>query len=121
MSEVTKETRQALAERLRKVVGEIRRKPYPISDLIPLLTQAADELDIQCKPESKGTLYLGACITDETLYACVMRKEGDVTEFVANAKMDVRSLYSHDYIAKLTNSRSNLDSVRNNTTKTEEE
>lgn len=33
------------AERLRKVIAEIRRKPYPISDLIPLLDKAATELE----------------------------------------------------------------------------
>lgn len=33
------------AHRLREVCKDIRRKPLPISDLIPLLQQAADELD----------------------------------------------------------------------------
>lgn len=33
------------AHRLREVSKEVRRKPYPIADLIPLLQQAADELD----------------------------------------------------------------------------
>lgn len=33
------------AHRLREVCKEIRRKSYPIADLIPLLQQAADELD----------------------------------------------------------------------------
>jgi len=33
------------SEQLRKVVLEIRRKPYPIKDLIPLLDKAATELE----------------------------------------------------------------------------
>lgn len=41
----TKETREALSARLRKAVADIRRKPFPISDLIPLLTESADALD----------------------------------------------------------------------------
>jgi hypothetical protein len=32
--------------RLRKLVDDIRRKPFPISDIIPLIQEAADELDI---------------------------------------------------------------------------
>lgn len=34
-----------VADRLREVVKEVRRRPYLISDLIPLLCEAADELD----------------------------------------------------------------------------
>jgi hypothetical protein len=34
-----------LAERLRTVIKEIRRKPYPIRDLIPLLGEAARYID----------------------------------------------------------------------------
>lgn len=34
-----------LTQDLRHAVFEIRRKPYPISDLIPLLQRAADQLD----------------------------------------------------------------------------
>lgn len=34
-----------LSKDLRKVIRDIRRKPYPIKDLIPLLQQAADQLD----------------------------------------------------------------------------
>jgi len=33
------------AQDLRKVIGEIRRRPYPIKDLIPLLDRAATELE----------------------------------------------------------------------------
>lgn len=33
------------AEHLRKVIAEIRRKPYPIADLIPLLDEAAGQLE----------------------------------------------------------------------------
>lgn len=36
---------ETIAQRLRKIIGEIRRKPYPIKDLIPLLDQAATELE----------------------------------------------------------------------------
>jgi uncharacterized protein YbaR (Trm112 family) len=31
----------SLAQRLRTVILDIRRKPYPIKDLIPLLAEAA--------------------------------------------------------------------------------
>lgn len=33
------------AQELRKVITEIRRKPYPIANLIPLLDKAATELE----------------------------------------------------------------------------
>lgn len=36
---------ETTAQQLRRVVAEIRRKPYPISDLIPLLDKAATELE----------------------------------------------------------------------------
>jgi len=36
---------ETTAQQLRRVVAEIRRKPYPISDLIPLLDRAATELE----------------------------------------------------------------------------
>jgi hypothetical protein len=40
------------AKKLRQVILEIRRKPYPIKDLIPLLGQAATELELkEKKPE----------------------------------------------------------------------
>jgi hypothetical protein len=42
--------REALAERLRNTVKDIRRKPYPISELIPLLVQAADTLSQPAQP-----------------------------------------------------------------------
>lgn len=35
----------SIQERLRKVIGEVRRKPYPIKDLIPLLDEAATKLE----------------------------------------------------------------------------
>jgi hypothetical protein len=35
----------SLQDRLRKVCSEIRRKPTPLSDLIPLLQEAADKID----------------------------------------------------------------------------
>ena len=38
-------------ERLRAVAQDIRRKPYPISDIIPLLTQAADVLESTLTPK----------------------------------------------------------------------
>lgn len=44
MTTTEKKQREALVERLRSTIQDIRRKPYPISDLIPLLTQAADAL-----------------------------------------------------------------------------
>lgn len=34
-----------LSERLRMVCNEIRRNKMPLADLIPLLQQAADEID----------------------------------------------------------------------------
>lgn len=36
---------ETTAQQLRRVVLEIRRKPYPIADLIPLLDKAAIELE----------------------------------------------------------------------------
>lgn len=42
---MTEELKQLpLADRLRFTALEIRRKPFPISDIIPLLNQAADEI-----------------------------------------------------------------------------
>lgn len=37
--------KQTIAARLRETVQDIRRKPFAIKDLIPLLCEAADELD----------------------------------------------------------------------------
>lgn len=34
-----------IEQKLRDTIQDIRRKPYPISDLIPLFIEAADELD----------------------------------------------------------------------------
>lgn len=34
-----------LVKQLRDVIQDIRRKPYPIKDLIPLLASAADEIE----------------------------------------------------------------------------
>jgi len=34
-----------LAERLRECARDIRRKPTPLADVIPLLTEAADEIE----------------------------------------------------------------------------
>lgn len=34
-----------IVEQLRKTIKDIRRKPYPICDIIPLLVEAADELE----------------------------------------------------------------------------
>ena len=34
-----------LSEELRTACADIRRKPYPIADLVPLLQRAADALD----------------------------------------------------------------------------
>jgi len=39
------------AQDLRRVIGEIRRRPYPIKDLIPLLDRAATELEKYDKAE----------------------------------------------------------------------
>lgn len=36
-----------IAGRLRNTIQDIRRKPYPIKDLIPLMSEAADELENQ--------------------------------------------------------------------------
>ena len=33
------------AERLRSVCADIRRKPYPISDVVPVMQAAADAID----------------------------------------------------------------------------
>lgn len=34
-----------LPERLRAMARDIRRRPIPLADVIPLLTEAADEID----------------------------------------------------------------------------
>lgn len=36
---------ETTAQQLRRTILEIRRKPYPIKDLIPLLNRAATELE----------------------------------------------------------------------------
>lgn len=36
---------ETTAQQLRRVIADIRRKPYPIKDLIPLLDKAATELE----------------------------------------------------------------------------
>lgn len=36
---------ETLQQKLRRIAGELRIKPYPIKDLIPLLQRAADKLD----------------------------------------------------------------------------
>lgn len=36
---------ETTAQQLRRTILEIRRKPYPIKDLIPLLDKAATELE----------------------------------------------------------------------------
>lgn len=53
--------REDIASRLRATVQDIRRKPYPISDLIPLLTQAADALS---QPAEGGEVW-GWAIEDK--------------------------------------------------------
>lgn len=55
---------QAIAKRLRTAVLDIRRKPYPISDIIPMLNQAADALDqaqamLQVYPDQGITAQAG--------------------------------------------------------------
>lgn len=42
-----------LAERLRECARDIRRKPTPLADVIPLLTEAADE--IECHESDRAT------------------------------------------------------------------
>lgn len=42
---------ETTAQQLRRVISEIRRKFYPISDLIPLLDRAASELEQNEKKE----------------------------------------------------------------------
>lgn len=43
-----------IQQRLRKVISEIRRKPYPIKDLIPLLDEAATKLEQNDNSRSNG-------------------------------------------------------------------
>ncbi len=43
-----------IQQRLRKVIGEIRRKPYPIKDLIPLLDEAATKLEQNDRDNNKS-------------------------------------------------------------------
>ena len=46
-------TDNQLPGRLRKAITEIRRKPYPSSDLIPLLSAAADALQARAKVQGE--------------------------------------------------------------------
>lgn len=48
---------ETTAQQLRRVVLEIRRKPYPIKDLIPLLDKAATELEKQQDVAREEHLY----------------------------------------------------------------
>lgn len=55
-----------LQERLRKVITEIRRKPYPIADLIPLLSEAADALQARAQVQGEPVaIYSGHRLTPE--------------------------------------------------------
>lgn len=47
-----------LQKRLRASINDIRRKPYPISDIIPLLVQAADMLDALERQQEKPSWEL---------------------------------------------------------------
>ena len=47
-----------LPERLRKAITEIRRKPYPISDLIPLLSAAADALQARAQVQGEPSWWM---------------------------------------------------------------
>lgn len=47
-----------LPERLRKAITEIRRKPYPISDLIPLLSAAADALQARAQVQGDPSWWM---------------------------------------------------------------
>lgn len=49
-------TAEELANKYSEVVQDIRRKPYPISDLIPVLTQGADMLREQAEKLRKYEL-----------------------------------------------------------------
>jgi len=75
-----------IAQDLRRVIGEIRRKPYPIKDLIPLLDKAATELEdhhllldyhknpgtgISCDGE-----YPNVVIMNRDLYYTLLEKAG---------------------------------------------
>ena len=55
-----------LSDRLRKVIAEIRRKPYPISDLIPLLSEAADALRPVQVPMTRDEIL--AMVDDYTFF-----------------------------------------------------
>lgn len=46
-----------LPERLRKAITEMRRKPYPISDLIPLLSAAADALQARAQVQGEPVYW----------------------------------------------------------------
>ncbi len=74
------------AQDLRRVIGEIRRKPYPISDLIPLLDRAATELESFTKSfeyhQSPGTgvssfsEYPEVYLMNKELYCVLLEKAG---------------------------------------------
>lgn len=55
------------ANRLRAICEDIRRTPYPLAVLIPLMQKAADELE-QRKPLTNGELYTAyITATNQTL------------------------------------------------------
>jgi hypothetical protein len=83
-----------LASNLREVVADIRRKPYPISDLIPQLTSAADVLYEQAENIKHMELR-------ETKYELRNQKQiqriaelSQVLESIANEQIEL----SHDKI-----------------------
>lgn len=47
-----------LPDRLRRVIAEIRRKPYPIANLIPLLSEAADALQALAQVQGEPFGYI---------------------------------------------------------------
>lgn len=74
------------AQDLRRVIGEIRRRLYPISDLIPLLDAAATEIESFTKTfeyhQSPGTgvsvysQYPEVCLMNKELYYTLLEKAG---------------------------------------------
>lgn len=77
---------ETTAQQLRRVVAEIRRKPYPISDLIPLLDKAASELEDFHKllsfHQKQGTgfscysVYPDVFLMNKNLYYTLLEKAG---------------------------------------------
>lgn len=60
------ERAEELAQRIRNAMNEVRRKSYPLADLIPMMQQAADMLEAEAqRPALKPLPLLQSEIVDQ--------------------------------------------------------